>query len=706
MKLGELLARLDRVQQGLRFKIVATTAVAALALAGFIALVVTANAPGAGERIAQRAFERGKDRTNRLLIDRGPAESMQTIVDSMLLTIRPIEGVTENPPGTEAPPASQTRTSSNGAVAVALAFAGATAALSLLIWLGIGLSSFSLLVLASAIAWPLMMWPPTAGFGRLLMAAAPLAMAFTAGMAALKAALSPSWPVVAIARNVLNEAVRMKVSLVFIALLLILLSYAPQSLNPEQPLRYRVQSWLQFGSGLSYAVLALLTLFLSVGTVAFEQRDKVIWQTMTKPVPPWQYLLGKWLGVICLNLVLLGVTASGVYLFTEYLRHQPAQGEIAYQVREDGAVTLGRPDLMTEDRRLLESQVLVARIGAPMAGFFSTAWLERAVTDALNREAASNQSIKPTEAERDRVRQNLLSQRQQRIAEEIDNRISDRKSTDPTLVVTQALRDEIVDQVATSMETQYRSIPVGSAKIYLFTGLESARAPSAPDKVTLRYRINAGSNDPAQIYRVRMLINDQIFERQVTLGSSQTLLFDKDLIADDGTILLGVENAAENEREISFPPDGLEVLYVAGGYEVNFLRIFLVMWIKLGFIAAAAIAAATFVAFPVACLVSITVLLAAESAGFLGESLEYYYSASKEGIDPFKIVVRGIAVPIAKAFKLYAELQPTAKLVDGRLISWGSLFGALAVIGLWTLAVLGLGWAIFRQRELATYSGR
>lgn len=702
MKFWELIARLGRVQRGVRFKIVATALIAALAVGGLIALTVAANAPGAGERIAERAMERAKERSQSLIINKGPMEALGVVLDSMLITIRPIEGQPLRSESAEA-----AKPAASGSLLVALVFAGVVAGLSVLIWLGIGLSSLGLFVLAWAVAWPMMMWPPTAGVGRLLMAAAPLALAFATGMALLKVLFSGPWPIAAVARNVLNEAVRMKVSLVFIVLLILLLSYAPQSLNAEQPLRYRVQSWLQYGSGLSYAVLALLTLFLSVGTVAFEQRDKVIWQTMTKPVPPWQYLLGKWIGVMGLNVVLLSVTASGVYLFTEYLRHQPAQGEMAYQVREDGAVTLGRPDLMTEDRRLLESQVLVARVGKMMAGLFSTEWLERAVDDALKREAAADESVKPTEAERDRIRNDILSQRQQRIGEAVESRLNDIRSTDATARITQAVRDKVLDEIASAQEGTYRTVPPGSAKLYLFTGLQSARAASAPEMVTLRYRINAGSNDPAQIYRVRMSINQEEFERQVALGSSQTLLFDKELIAPDGTILLGVENSGENEREISFPPDGLEVLYVAGGYEVNFLRIFIVMWIKLGFTAAVAIAAATFLSFPVACLVAITVLLAAESAGYLAESLEYYYSASTEGgIDPVAVVVRGIAVPISRAFRLYAELKPTARLVDGRLVGWGSLLGAIAVIGVWSIGVLGLGWAIFRQRELATYSGR
>jgi ABC-type transport system involved in multi-copper enzyme maturation permease subunit len=705
MKAGEWIARLDRLQQGRRFKIAATIAVFALVLGGYIALAVAANAPGAGARLAARAAERAQERSRGLLIDRGPLDAARVIVDSVLLSIRPIEGVALPVAEGESAPPPPPR-SSAGAVLVAGVMAGIGAGMTVLIWLGIGLSSLGVLALAWAVAWPLMSWPPMAGLGRVLMAAAPLVLAFTTGMALLRAALSGPWPLAAVARNVLAEAVRMKVSLVFIVILVFLLSYAPQALNEAQPLRYRVQNWLQYGTGLSYVVLAMLTLFLSVGTVAFEQRDKVIWQTMTKPVPPWQYLLGKWLGVMGLNAVLLGVTASGVYLFTEYLRHQPAQGEMAYHVRSDGAVTLGNIEAMTEDRRLLETQVLVARVGREMEPFFGEAMLARAVEDALARRASEDQTLARTDAERARIRDDLIRQREQRLREIVEARVRDMKASDPILEVTQDLKERTFEEVLTTQEALHRTVPPGTAKVYLFTGLAGARAPSAPPTVTLRYRVNAGSNDPAQLYRVRIAVGDQMYDRQIALGSSQMLLFDRESIAEDGSVVVAVENSGEDQREISFPPGGMEVLYVAGGYETNFLRIVLVMWMKLSFTAAVAIAAASFLAFPVACLVSMTVLLAAESAGYLTESLKYYVSKTQEGIDYFAVLVRLIAVPIAGLFHAYSELRPSAKLVDGRLVGWETLGSSLLAIGAATATVLGVGWAIFRRRELATYSGR
>ena len=123
-------------------------------------------------------------------------------------------------------------------------------------------------------------------------------------------------------------------------------------------------------------------------------------------------------------------------------------------------------------------------------------------------------------------------------------------------------------------------------------------------------------------------------------------------------------------------------------------------------LAAVGVAAATFTSFPVACLMAMTVLFAAESAGFLWQSLEWYTSKTKEGVDYFALVVRIIAVPVALLFKSYAELKPTENLVDGRLISWNALMGTLGMVGIWSLIVLSAGWAVFRGRELATYSGK
>lgn len=744
MKIGGMIAALDRLQRSTRYKVVATGVVALLAVVMFIALVVVANEPGAPERVLQRTSQRARAAADGVAGQASPVEVVRRAIDALILTIRPLSEVREGaePHAPSAAPTSAGATAGgsaarssaagspagadggadgtasepkivsrtipiSGAWIVAAVFAVGVAVVSAIIWLGLSLTYLGLLTLGWGLAWPMTLWPPVAGAGALLIAVTPLALAFLTGMELLRIALSGPSPVLAVARNVLSEAVRMKVSLVFIVILLLLLAYVPGSLNESQPLRYRVQQWLQYGTGLSYAVLALLTLFLAAGSVAFEQRDRIIWQTMTKPVAPWQYLLGKWLGVMGLNIVLLSVTAGGVYLFTEYLRHQPAQGEIAYQVREDGVPTFERPDLMTEDRRLLETQVLVARRGALPGKFQGELRLQRYVEARIGEMKQQDSSVQDTPSLRERVADELRKQRDDALDKAVEANIADAMGRDPTIFDSPQLREQYRAEFLAQQENRYRTIAVNAAQTYFFTGLGAARDAALGGAMTLRFKINSGSNDPSQILRVRFVINGVPFDRQTALKAAQVVTFDSRLVDEDGGVRLDIFSYPENIREISFPDDGLEILYVAGGYDSNFFRIMLVMWVKLGFIAAVAVTAATFASFPVACLVALTVLFAAESAGFLTGALEYYSSRTREGTtDYFALLVRLIAVPIAGLFRSYAELKPTENLVDGRLISWGSLLGTLIMLGMWTAGMLGIGWAIFRQRELATYSGK
>lgn len=730
MKIGETFAALDRLQRSRRYKIAATAAVALLAIGAFIALVVHAAEPGAPERVLQRTSERARATAEGIAPRATPFEIVRRAVDALILTVRPISEIREgtSPPSASGGPtpdvklpdseaagadpnsASQIiarRIPISGAWLVAGLFAAAVAAVAAIIWLGLSLTYLGLLVLGWGLAWPLTLVPAIAGLGQLLVAITPLVLAFLTGMELLKLGLSGPWPVLAVARNVLSEAVRMKVSLVFIVFLLLLLAYVPGSLNAEQPLRYRVQQWLQYGTGLSYVVLALLTLFLAAGTVAFEQRDRIIWQTMTKPVAPWQYLLGKWLGVMGLNAVLLTVTAGGVYLFTEYLRHQPAQGEVAYQVRDDGVPTHDRPDLMTEDRRLLETQVLVARRGARPGMFLGELRLSRYVDARIAEMKQQDSSVQETPALREKIADEFRAQRDESIDREVEERVREAIGRDPTLADTYELREQYRSEIVEQEEIRYRTIAVNTSQTFFFTGLDEAKTSAIGGTMSLRFKVTSGSNDPSQILRMLFVINGVPIERQAALKAAQILTFDSRLVDETGGVRLDIYSYPENVREIYFPDDGLEVLYVAGGYDANFLRIMLVMWVKLGFVAAVAVAAATFASFPVACLVAMTVLFAAESASFLSGALEYYSAQTSDGgTDYLALLVRAVAVPIAALFRSFSELKPTANLVDGRLISWSSMLGTLILLGTWTVAVLAAGWAVFRQRELAIYSGK
>lgn len=681
-----LFARLNLIQKSTRFKWAASAVVVALAAFVLATMWVAANRPGAaatpaaGSGPGQEVVAPGPMAR---FIDAGPIALLKRGEEACRTAMR----------------------TSEGTMVVAGFAAAAVAGTLLVIWLGLGLSYLALLVLGWGVAWPLAAWESTARTGQVLLGVVPLTLFFLVLMQVLRLALSGATPVLAVARNVLTEAVRMKVSLVFIVILILFLAVVPGMLTEDQPLRFRVQQWLSYGVGLSYAVLAMLTLFLSAGTVAFEQRDRIIWQTMTKPVRHWEYVLGKWVGVMGLNAVLLTVTAAGVFLFTEYLSHQKARGEVAYLVSENGLrADPNDPYLISEiDNRIAEAK-------ARVDGFKDTPQAREIVRYQLVNEFMT-EDRRILELQVRAARAGVYPEPPQLIAEEvskvIDSRVEQAVADNPSFKSSAAFRKQVERDVLQEIFNQSRTIPPGFKQQYVFKGLGDVKHRAQRGELTLRYKVNAGSNNPSAIYRLVMFINGFPKEVATALKVTNSLSIEPEVIDDKGELMIEIASDPSNQFAVNFPPDGLELMYRAGGYEANFFRVMSAIWIKLGFIAAVAIAAATFLNFPVACLVAVTVLFAAESAGFLKESLEVYisYDEKTKTTNWFAVAVRAIAVPASKAFESYSELKPGTNLVEGRLVSWGSLGYAAALIGSWTAGSLLIGWAAFRRRELATYSG-
>jgi ABC-type transport system involved in multi-copper enzyme maturation permease subunit len=87
------------------------------------------------------------------------------------------------------------------------------------------------------------------------------------------------------------------------------------------------------------ALLGLCTLWLSCGTLARDIEENQMQVVAVKPVARWQIWLGKWLGLVSLNAVLLAI--AGVFIFT--LLQWRAQ------------------KLPPNEQRILREEVLVAR---------------------------------------------------------------------------------------------------------------------------------------------------------------------------------------------------------------------------------------------------------------------------------------------------------------------------------------------------------
>ncbi|MBX3322637.1 MAG: hypothetical protein KF757_06570 [Phycisphaeraceae bacterium] len=637
MSLKDRWSQIDRVQQSRLFKILATALVfiTSVAVFGWYAVSVTSGtatglAPGASEETAR-------------------------IIGQLLERSQSVSGF--------------------GVLVGSIAIVAC-----IVVWLGLGLTYLGLLLFALGLAWPLSMYSSTAIYARLLIGIVALTASFTALMQGVRILLSGPGPVMAIARNVLAEAVRMRVSLVFIVLLIFGLAALPGVLDSGQPLRYRLQSFLQYSTGGSFWLIAVLTLVFGVTTLSNEQRTRVIWQTMTKPVPAWKYLLGKWIGIVALQGVLLSVCCTGIFLFVEYLRSQPAYGEVQAYVAADGGVS--------EDRLILETQVLTAVRRVDPVNPYSPSdpdFLE-AVEEFIRRERVLNPEFATYPAERAKVQSDLFK----------------------------------------SLVQSYRSIdPINEmvGEMYTFTGLERAKARDLP--ITLRYRVDAAGNRPDEFYILSFLMpTGQIITRRTALGINHTITLSPEYIGqpaheNPGELSIRVYNGelrvtpdgvpfiTPNPATITFPPGGIEIAYRASGFQINFVRVAGVLWIKLAFLAMLSIWAATFLSFSVASLVAISVFLMAESAGFLTKSMESFSTTDHSGKEVLlKQLAAIVSTIVARFFSVYSELRPVDRLVQGRIMSWQTVAVAVVVLSIVTFVLYAIGVAIFRKRQLAVYSGQ
>ncbi len=480
--------------------------------------------------------------------------------------------------------------------------------------------------------------------------------------------------VLAVAHTVVKEASRSRVALVFVILLLVLLPLIPLWLDPEAPLRFRIQTFISRSLSLTYVLAACMTLFLSCATVAFEIRDRQIWQLMTKPVGRMSYLAGKWLGVLSVNAVILVVAGVSIFTYIKYLRQLPVAPGL------EGAL----------DALAVRDEVLVARVGA-----------------RPRYEALSAQQL--------RAEVDLMIERDPQLS-----------GTEIPLSVKRQMARDLQEQYLNESRTVPPVDPIRpgfNQRTYVFEGLGAAR--SQQSSLTLRYRLHILRDDEHERFPVLFVFNedpDTATTRQYTPTVTHVLPIGPDLIRDDGTMAVTIFNLYEpapedrGRGELNFEEDDFELLHRVGGFEGNFLRAVVMTWAKLSFLAMLGIAAATLLSFPVACLFSFTIFFAGTLGPFLALSLEEYYPPDTSRMDwgnlalviqwAFQSLVRGIAQGLVVALESFGEYRPTQSLVEGRLIGWRSVAGGFFWLGaVWSGVALCLGYLVLRNRQLAIYSG-
>jgi len=154
----------------------------------------------------------------------------------------------------------------------------------------------------------------------------------------------------------------------------------------------------------------------------------------------------------------------------------------------------------------------------------------------------------------------------------------------------------------------------------------------------------------------------------------------------------------------------MELLYRESGFGLNFTRGLIIIYLWLALMAALGLAAASFLSFPVAAFLSLSVLLMALASGTLGTVVQ---EGSINGASPGqdKPFIDHILLPMfsvmVKLVNLAQGFSPIDSLSSGRSVTWLVLlraFGQIVVLMCGLLASFGM--YVFTRRELATAQGQ
>src|SRR5688500_10053825 len=119
--------------------------------------------------------------------------------------------------------------------------------------------------------------------------------------------------ILAIAFLTLRAAFRYRVVLVMALLLIAGVIVLPLIIKDDGTARGFTQIILTYTLALTTTLLGFATLWLSCGILAREIEEAQMQMVVVKPIARWQIWVGKWLGIVALNGMLILLAGIAIY---------------------------------------------------------------------------------------------------------------------------------------------------------------------------------------------------------------------------------------------------------------------------------------------------------------------------------------------------------------------------------------------------------
>lgn len=465
-----------------------------------------------------------------------------------------------------------------------------------------------------------------------------------------------------VARQMIAEGIRMKVALVFLVLLGAVVLGLPFSIQGDNSVSGAVQSFLSYAFTATAVLLGMLAIFLS-RSLSDELVHRQIFFVMTKPVARWQYVLGKWLGIVALNTTFLAGSGVAVYGMVQYIRYTR---------------TFLDPKF---DEGKLTHEILVARHAI------------KAKPPDFTREA---------DAEFERNMEAGVYE--------------DNIKNNPKFSL-----DDEKRRLTKRQEGLWRVVPPNASRVFEFERVLVNRGKG--HYIQFRYKSDVANPPQDEVLRARFVFGNAFkgtpeFDMPVRhfIGRYQTIAVPASCVAKDQSLTVRFYNANPFPGEprhpavMQFPAaNEVEVLFIVGTFGGNLLRLLLLMQCKLMFLAAVGVLMTTWLSFPVAALASFTIYVLAGTRGFIGEAFELNVNNATSmfsSVQDFAFRVFYLAYStVSLVIPDFSRFDAVESFVNGRNVPLVWVLQAMTELaGIKTAIALGIGMFLFHRRELAEVS--
>lgn len=494
----------------------------------------------------------------------------------------------------------------------------------------------------------------------------------------------------AVTRQTFIECVRTRIFAAFMILLGASVVTLALTAQGDGSLKGRIQTFLAYSTSATQVLLAMVTIFMATGIVAGDVRRKTIFTVASKPLRRWQYVLGRWLGIVALNAVLLAATLGMVYGLAQYLRRQPTRTE------KNLAAGQRRTRPVDMDRVAVESGIFTARARHKPDPIDLTESVEERF-EQLKQEKGGEDGL---------IRERLVREIRRELARDPTASVDQGKLE--RMLGNESVREAILEQIQAEIHDQKLEdlllVSPGRGVRIAFSGVKLPKGFDEP--VQLHYRLRPMMDPPSRTLRSLWQFHhpsrpfDPIYRTDSTEAASSFELTPL-AVTDDGDLLVHYYNVSQNRSQVKLRLEEFTLMYRLGSFGGNLVRAGMLMLLRLMFLAGAGVLFGSFLSFPVACVGCMMVLGLGMMSGFITESTAMPFFAGTP-VSAYGYFTHYLSKAVLFLVPDFSATSPVDFLVDGAYIPWRLVGGeAFTGTGAHTLLAIAVGCLIFWRRELA-----